>query len=227
MLRKLSANPAPGEVLDAHGRLILQGSIVSVVGPREGKWWFLQGLVMRPHAIIDGEKKGHTVPVFFNIEAGSNRFVHKGHQTGHTDVSYWDSEFISRSRREDTDFLFDEAVWTVCPRVVFFRPNELSVDTEWSHETLADRIFRGGYYRISLINGRFPQTATSYMCFMDNGCRRPAKRTGVFNLGGTIVPIFVCDECFPLVHGVFGSSLPATKRPWLDPQGRPVAPTEE
>jgi len=201
------------QVLDADGKQITAGMIVGMknVGP----WYRFQGFVVAPFSELEGD--GYTVPVFFGREVGSIRF-----RTPFWEIDNWDFQHNKDLAIDNWPFLLLEEVWQNCPRVVFFRPDELVVQGSWSITTLANRIFPNFHHSVYGWPEGVSQTSSSYKCFLKE-CQSVATRVALCNVWGSVYPIHVCDTCFSEINGRSADDLPKLKKPLLLASGEPVS----
>ncbi len=187
-------------VLDSKSQPILKGSIVSMA--EAGNWSQYQGLVVDPDSKIEGD--GYTVAVFFHREVGHIQF-NQG-----TVVREWDQMHEAELGGTNHDWILEERIWTDCPRVVFFRPDELAIESDWKLEFYAKRTFPRGFHTLFEFKDKSPFIPGSHECSIE-GCSHPATRVALLNIWGSIYPVWVCEVCFVEFHGMCGDDLPARK----------------
>lgn len=200
------AQSVPVQVLDSVGNQILPGSIVKMADPH-GSWSRHQALVVSPHSDIEGE--GYTVPVFFNREVSASNFSNSawGAQSGDKKartilpVSEWDSSHIASCARGETDFILNEESWKDCPRIRFFKPEELVVIQRWDIEVLCKRIFPRMWNMSYGLPFRGKFQAEEYQCWYE-GCVEPAlAEVALGNCWGTVSAYCLCKTHHKEVHG--------------------------
>lgn len=196
----------------------MSGSIVGMSDP-DGQWSRHQGLVTNECTYHDSRE--YTVAVFFNLEISSIHF----HVIDYPKIESWDKRHGKECRNGDTDFLFADSVWKECPRIVFFRPDELVVEEDWRITALAERIFPDRWHHIYDLKEGYPTRPEAYRCWME-GCRSPATRRALFNAWGSVQAFFVCSDCFPKVNGWCGDSFPRTKHLLYTPEGKAIHPIQ-
>lgn len=199
-MNTLSTQP----VLDAKGQPILKGSVVSMAD-RESAWFSYQGLVAEPHSDMEGD--GYTVPVFFDKEVCASHFRFWGHGDRDImmDTDHWDRQHGANAQKE----ILSSDCWKICPRVRFFRPEELVVDNEWKFENLVRRQF-SEFWVYHTIN--FPLVPGTHPCWIGE-CAEVASETALVNVWGSIYPIYVCPGCFQKWNGFRMDGLPTLKEP--------------
>ncbi len=200
------------KVLDGDGKEITAGSIVAA--DRHLCWSEFQGIVVKPHTTIEDDE--FTVAVLFGTDVDSSHFNFR-----HRDTSRWDERYRARINRDDTSFLSDDDALKECPRIVYFRPKELTVQEAWSVRTLADRFFKRRWHTMFGLPKGVTIRSADYECFLVK-CPRQAKKLAVFNVWGSIFPIHVCEECFSEVNGFCGDALPQIKVPSVVAKGQPL-----
>ncbi|MES3006018.1 MAG: hypothetical protein V4664_03675 [Patescibacteria group bacterium] len=205
------------DILDAKGQPILKGSIVGMIDPC-GHWSRYQGLVLELRSDI--EDQGYTVAVFFNREVDQSYFFARRSRRL-LPVREWDREFLQQCVKGDTSFLLVDDAWKKCPRVIFFRPKELAVQGDWKIKTLAKRLFGNSYHRLYLLSAGLPSSPSAYQCWLE-GCAAPATRTALFNVCGSVYPMYTCEACFSKNNGFCGDDLPPMKKPMLAVDGTPI-----
>lgn len=206
-------------VLDALGMPILKGSIVGMSDP-QGPWSLFQGLVVSPYSDIEGEK--YTVPVFFNAEVCYSHFqTYRAQGSGIPGVRDWDKEHLASCKRGEVEFLFEEGVWQQCPRVLFFKPEELVVCDRWKLDTLCQRLFKNLWHSLCVPPPPFDGLPQMYLCWME-GCMSQATQTALCNAQGQVAPFCVCDICHARVNGLLVDWFPESKNPILLADGNPV-----
>ncbi|MFA7252571.1 MAG: hypothetical protein WC027_01820 [Candidatus Paceibacterota bacterium] len=201
------------QVVAADGRPIIAGTIVGMKD-KMGPWSSFEGYVVAPFS--DKEDDGYTVAVFFGKEVSADRF-----NFSRSEVTDWETQYEKNLTTGDWSFLLQDAIWQQCPRVRFFRPEELIVQDNWSIKTLAERIFRNRYHILFGWPKGVSSTSSAYRCFRQ-GCPSIATRATLWNVWGSVYPMHVCDECFSNTYGWCGDGLPETKNPFLLANGEPV-----
>ena len=197
---------------------IFKKSIVGVL--KKGWKWSpyqgLQGLVIDPESDIEG----YCVAVFFNLEVSSSKFCPL--DKGVVPIKEWDEEHGDQCRMGEVDFLFIDDAWKKCPRIVFFRPEELVVQDVWEIGSFARRVFRKEIVRsVYIFPDYLPKEPNLHMCHIRE-CAAQATKTALFNFQCSVYPIHVCDSCFPKTNGMFGNALPRCKVPLLSFDGKPM-----
>lgn len=196
-------------ILDAQGHPITRGAIVGMSEPY-GNWSRFQGVVVEPNSNIEDD--GYCVAVFFNLEVGAGHFNNFSDRKKPT-VSQWDKTYGGIARKGYISFLFEDDAWKNCPRIIFFRPTELKVEEEWNLTSLADRFFKDSYHTIFSLKKELLRPITEYMCWHED-CRKPATKIALCNTWGSINQYYVCNDCYPQIHGMC-SDMVRTKRPLL------------
>jgi hypothetical protein len=203
-------------VFDAVGKPI---ACQSIVGMKEnGPWSGFQGFVVAPFSELEDD--GYTVAVFFGREVQPSRF-----NFPFWEIDKWDSQHSRDLAIDGWPFLLQDNLWQKCPRVVFFRPNELVVQEFWRIETLAERVFPRKYHSVYGWPKGVSYTSLSYQCFRKD-CPSVATRVALWNVWGSVYPIHVCDGCFSKTNGWCGDDLPELKKPLLLANGEPVTTQE-
>ena len=208
----MNAIVTPGQIIvDANCNPLVRGSIVGVSDT--GHWSPFQGLVLDQFSDIEDD--GYCVAVFFNLEVSFTYFNYWGSadkERGITTIFEWDQQYGKQCKDGDIDFLFINDEWKKCPRVRFFRPNELVVQTEWELKYLVNRVFRHNCHHYCL--SAYDLKPSLYLCWLE-GCKNTASKIALFNVWGTVYPICVCEDCFPKTNGWLGDDLPRIKEPIL------------
>jgi hypothetical protein len=187
-------------VLDSKSQPILKGSIVGAI--ETTKWDQYQGLVLDPNSEAEGN--GFTVAVFFHREVCSSQF-NQG-----TVVREWDQRHEAELADTNHDWILEERTWTDCPRVVFFRPDELVVEPDWKLEFYVKRTFPNGFHALFELKDKSSFIPGSHECTLVE-CHHPATRVALLNVWGSIYPVRTCEGCFAKFHGMCGDELPARK----------------
>jgi hypothetical protein len=201
------------EIFDSKDRLVTQGAIVGM-SDNYGPLSEFQGLVVSPYSEIESD--GYCVAVFFGTEVCPSRFNFSFHE-----VNAWDRQYQKEMRSGEFSFLFADAVWQKCPRIIFFRPNELVIQDRWKIQTLAERLFKDRYHCVYGFPKGITETSADYMCFRKE-CKNKATRLALWNVWGSVYPIHVCEDCFPKTNCWCGDSLPDLKKPFLLANGEPA-----
>ncbi len=201
------------QVFDSKSRLITQGVIVGMSSPY-GPLSEFQGLVVSPYSEIESD--GYCVAVFFGTEVCQSRF-----NFSLFEVRAWDQQYQKEMMSGEMSFLFVDANWQKCPRVLFFRPDELVIQDRWKIETLAERLFKNRYHTLYSLPKGITEIPADYMCFR-RGCENKATKVALCNIWGTVHPMHVCEKCFPETNGWCGDCLPERKKPFLLANGEPV-----
>ncbi len=202
------------KILGADGREITRGGIVA----GEVFLYKHQGFVVDPHSNLEDQE--HCVAVFFGTEVDASRF-----NPTRSETETWDRahQEVLNPRTGDYSLLITNNLWQNCPRVVFFKPEGLVVENGWSLETLADRLFGRMYHTLlELPRGILPHRASDYQCFRHE-CRNIASKLALWNIWGSVYPIYVCDSCFPENNAWCADVLPQLKNPFLSASGTPIA----
>lgn len=201
-------------VVDFKGQPINRGAIVGMSG--DGPWSRFQGLVVSPYSEVEGGV--YSVAVFFGTEVSPSHFSFPKYEA----VAIWDHENRKVLATGNLTFLLSETIWLGCPRVVFFRPEELVVQDNWKIDTLAGRVFGGNYHTIYSWPKGVTAISADYMCFRKE-CSTRATRVALWNVWGSVYPMHVCEGCFPETNGWCGESLPELKKPFLLADGTPAS----
>jgi len=203
------------EITDVVGVSLIPGSIVEM-SDSDGPWSEYQGLVMVPDSEIEDD--GYSVAVFFDKEVSSSRFWFNPSQRDSAliPIGDWDHDYGRLSIEEKTTLLLKDDFWKKCPRVHFFRPDELNVVTFWKIETLMKRLFGRMFHRYYVIQSDLSPTA--FMCWCAD-CQNRAEKLALYNFWGTVYPYNVCAECFSKINGICGESEPKCKNPILMSDG--------
>lgn len=204
-------------IVDTNGVQIIPLSIVKMSDPH-GNWSTHHGLVVEPNSDIEDD--GYCVAVYFYREVCSSTFWGRD-RIMTVSIDDWDNAYGKNDKKSETDFLFVNSLWKRSPRVVFFRPEELIVIPSWDTITLAKRLFKDRYHTIFSLSDRLPQTPGAYMCFLKD-CRNPATDLALFNVWGSVYPLFVCKTCKEKIHGFCADDLPERKNPYLTPDGHRI-----
>lgn len=190
-------------VLDSKGRQILKGSIVGMTDP-QGYWSSYQGLVVEPYSDMEGD--GYTVAVFFDREVPESDFHYRGWlNKGLMNPTEWDRQL----RPDYQKALLTTERWTLCPRIVFFRPEELVVESAWKLEHLIKRQFPTYWFSYAIA---FPLIPGSHACWMKE-CSNLATDMALVNVWESIYPTYVCRPCFEKWNGIRLDDLPPHKEP--------------
>lgn len=199
------------EITDVAGAPLIPGSIVEM-SDSDGHWSEYQGLVMVPDSEIEDD--GYSVAVFFDKEVSSSRFWFNPTRKDPNLIPIldWDHDYGRLSIEEKTTLLLKDDFWKKCPRVRFFRPEELKIVPFWKIETLVKRLFGSMYQSYFTIQSDLPPNA--FMCWCAD-CQNRAEKLALYNFWGTVYPYNVCAECFPKINGICGESSPKTKKPIL------------
>jgi hypothetical protein len=203
------------KTLDAKGNQIISGTIVGMSDDDDGPgpWSPFQGLVVAPFSNIEGEE--YTIAVFFDTEVNSSHF-----NFSYGEISDWDTKHKKNLATGDMSFLLEDSVWRNCPRVRFFRHDELVIQEAWSIKTLAERIFKNRYHTLCSFKG-ISLISSNYQCFLD-GCNYKATRMALYNVWGSVYPMHVCGNCFSKTNGFCGDELPRLKKTFLLADGSPL-----
>lgn len=194
--------------------IIQVGSIVEVID-KDLALKRQQGLVVKVHRHAKSEKR--CVAVFFGPEIPAQIF-----DSPICTVDNWDANHFWDCKRGNFEFLFEERNQKRCPRILRFQPEQLVVVSGWRVDVLAKRVFLSeNNFRIRSFAEITSEKPSDYKCFM-NRCDCTATKTAVFNVWGTVFPIFTCDRCFEEVNGLSGDDLPDLKKPFLFKEGLPV-----
>jgi len=200
---------------------IFKRSIVEVVNKNSG-WASYQGLVIDPQfAIRNGELR---VAVFFFPEVESFNF--RFHRRGVMLIDEWDENYSDQCRNGYVDFLFINDDWKRCPRVVFFRPEELVVQYEWHIKKLARRLFLETHRSVCGFSDFLPKNPSLHMCHLRD-CGAQATKIALFCVSGSVYPAYVCDICFSEINGMRMGDFPACKIPLLSFDGKPMLAPKE
>ena len=201
------------EFFDSKGGLINQGAIVGMSSDY-GPLSEFQGLVVSSYSEIESD--GYCVAVFFGTEVCPSRFNFSLYE-----VRAWDQRYQKEMLSGELSFLFVDAVWQKCPRMIFFRPNELVIQNNWKIETLAQRLFKNRYHTLYSLPKGITEISADYMCFRKE-CRNNAVKVALCNASGSVYPMHVCEKCFPETNGWCGDCLPERKKPFLLANGESV-----
>jgi|GEM_PF-3494353 len=202
-------------VLDSKGKTITPLSIVEMANPH-GHWSDFQGLVVEPDSRLEGDE--YRVAVYFFAEVAMHNFFHRRNSGV---IEDWDERFAKENKAGEGEFLLHDNMWQKSSRIVFFKPGELVVQTQWSLWTLARRHFPNTASFVRELNPVFPKDPHAWQCFIE-GCPRPAEKVAMFNVWGTVFPLYVCECCAPVVNGYCGDDLPKMKEPLLLLDGTPA-----
>lgn len=215
------------QVLDSVGNQILAGSIVKMADPH-GSWSSYQALVVSPYSELEGE--GYTVPVFFNREVCASNFSYSAYGAKFGDkealilpVGQWDSLHTASCAKGEIDFLLKEENWKVCPRIRFFKPEELIVIQRWDLEVLCKRIFQRMWHTLYGLpfGGKFQ--AEEYQCWFE-GCVEPAlAEAALGNCWGTVSVYCLCKTHHKEVHGKCSDGFSPMKQSLFLADGRPLS----
>jgi len=202
---------------------ILKGSIVEVV---EGLLFeSCQGLVVCADSDIEGPE--FCVAVFFNLEVSTHNFtIFERKDPSILRTVQWEEKYHDQCKRGEIDFLLNDDVWKKCPRVIFFRPEELIVQPYWKIENLAKRLFRNMFHTTHVFADYLPKDPSLHMCHLED-CQSRATKLALYNVWGSVYPLFVCELCFPKVNGWCGDDLPARKKTFLTFDGKPMLPPKD
>lgn|SRR5574343_169900 len=208
------------EIKDSTGATIKQFSIVGMT-PTSSKGYYsstYQGLVIEPES--KQREDDHCVSVYFFREMTGSQFI-RSTRSDIIPIDTWDIDYADQNRSGKGEFLLEDGLLRVCPRIVLFRPDELIVQTRWSIRTLSDRFFRDRYHSICGFGENFSDDPSQYRCFIHE-CPNPATETAVYNVWGSVCPLYVCDGCMKVVNGIMADDLPKTKKQLLTIDGKPV-----
>jgi hypothetical protein len=197
-------------VLDSQGNQIVIWSIV--VAENDLCRASFEGVAIATNSDISGN--GRTVAVFYHREVEAR---HLGYT--HLVVADWDERYKAYLEADDLSFLLDGDLLRSCPRVIFFRPEELTVREFWSLQTLADRTFsRDDYHMLFDLPAGISMESSEYECFMV-GCNSRASKIALLNFYGSIFPMHVCRDCFTRVNGKICDCFPKFKVPTVVARG--------
>jgi hypothetical protein len=199
------------EIVDIAGAPLVPGAIVEM-SDSDGPWSEYQGLVMVPDSEI--EDQGYSVAVFFDNEVSESRFgfCHPKKDSGILSFRDWDSRYGRLNIDEKKAILLNDDFWKRCPRVQFFRPEELKVVPFWKTKNLAKRLFGNRYHTVYTLLYDLPPTA--FMCWCVD-CQNQAEKLALYNFWGTVYSYYVCQGCFEKINGICGESCPEIKKPIL------------
>ena len=174
-----------------------------IVGMKDdGPWSPYQGLVVDPNSTIEGD--GYCVAVYFDREVSADHF--RARDSG---IESWDEKYGKGGGSEAV--LSDSNLITTCPRIVFFRPDELVVEAEWKIEHLAYRTFRrNNVHTVNSVKD-FVFKSGTHACWLE-GCESVAVKPAFFNVWGSVFLICTCQACFEKTNGWCGDSLPQLKK---------------
>lgn len=201
------------QIVDAKGQPLLKGAIVEM-SSSDGNWSGHQGIVVEPHSDIEGPE--YSVAVFFNREVPDHEFNHWSRinkERGIMSCTEWDVRYGGVCRNSEMDFLWKDDVWKRCPRVIFFKPDELVVVAGWKNAALVVRLFKGHYHSVFSFCDGFPQPDTCF-CFF-RSCQAPATRLAFGNVWGSVFPLYTCVTHFRDLNGVCADELPIKKQALL------------
>lgn len=200
-----------GSIVNSAGGVICRGSVVSPVN-NVVTWSGHQGLVVAPHTNLNGCV--YSVAVFFNVEVDRCDFSTHAHihqRCGLMSVQDWDDRYGLMSR-ENIDFLYENDLWKECPRVIFFRPDELVLTGRFRLQTLAKRIFGDQFRRFNHYTGRQSHLPLKLHLCRHSACREQATKIALLCVMGDVYPIPTCADCFKKTHGHCADQLPSLKR---------------
>jgi hypothetical protein len=201
------------DIVDSKGNKLGWGMIVGM-SSNDGPWSKFQGFVITPYSDLEG--KEYCVAVFFGTEVCPSRFNFPMYE-----VDDWDRQHEKEMGINDLAFLFPDPVWQKCPRVVFFKPDELVVQNGWNIETLAQRIFRSRFHTLYGWPKGITETSADYMCFRKE-CQARATKVALWNVWGSVYPLHVCEKCFPETNGWCADDLPEIKKTFFLANGTPA-----
>jgi hypothetical protein len=205
------------QIKDSTGTLISPLSIVRTINEIH-IWSEFQGIVVEPDSSIEGPD--YCTAVYFFREAEHHEFSHRQLRE-EIPIREWDETYREENKLGKGDFLLRDGLWQKSPRIVFFKPCELTVVPRWSVSTLARRHYGRNPHTINSFRGTFPEDPTLCRCFRKD-CNHPATGVAVYNVWGSVYPIYTCDTCFREVNGYCGDLLPELKNPFLYLDGRPI-----
>lgn len=204
------------DIKDSVGTTILPLSIVEIT-ERQYPYHEFQGMVVAPHSPLEGD--GYTVAVYFFTEVHHHHFNYR--ERGTLSLAEWDEKFTQDNKQGNGEFLLKDDMWKQSPRIVFFKPKELLVQKCWNVKTLAKRFFPRTCRTINDFKEGLPRDPTAYTCFIEK-CDQPASEIAVYNVWGSVFPLYVCRTCMTQVNGTCGDDTPSIKRPFLSRDGKQI-----
>jgi len=172
---------------DPQGAQIMIGSVVTVVG---------EGFTLQNRAglVLDLESKENPengpIAVFFDREVENYRF-----DIGFSVTEKWDGKRPTLENYRD------------CPRVCYFRAEELRVELEFGTKTMADRMFGNmGWHQVYSLPFRLERG--THACQLE-ACRsgKLATERSFVNLCGAVCEVYTCTDCHPRANGMRTESL--------------------